>query len=790
MQRTYVFKNLKRAMLLLIPLYFLLSSQTIGQTVCDPSVLVGDNLVTNGGFESGDTGFSTNISCSWNAPACSCHNNSYSQPNQYYIGNSPDEASPCGGIFQSGFVGSPHSGTKFMMVDGTGSTSPTVWQQTVNVDANSYYYFQVWISTIGTSPATLAKLKFEIAGVLQDTVIDAPAAVNTWEAYTQIWYSGATSGAITIKIKDIQPASSGANQDDFGLDDIVFKKGCPPEAYALQPELGPNQTLCGTNGTITLDPNVTLAANNDIWWSTGTNDGDATINVTTGGMYYVCVNQDGECTKVDSIHINNDYSIDLGNDVELCDPAQVTLDAVHSGLGVSYRWYKDDVAIVGGTGRTQFVNSSGEYKVVVSDTSCGDKADSVNVTIKAGQPIPNNVDFCLTANPDTTITFSVSPPGTNYNWYDVETGGSVLAGGAGTDTYTKSGIVLGDTLWVKDLTHSTYPPTGPVNTGSATPGWGYGADDYNRLFNALTNIKIITVDMKPEFQQGPCVGKNAGQTSASITIELHQAGVATGQSYSTTMTCGSFNSIPLNFNVTPGNNYELVVAGGPGWFHRNTTETSTYTITDIMEIQASANSGAFFNWDISAESTCGRTPVMARDMCILPVSFLYVQAAPKGNTVVIQWATVQEENNHHFEVQRMDGNNEFRAIAHIPGKGNSSSIHQYSFTDYDANTGVGYYRIKQVDFDGQSSYSEIISVSNHGWGVYLHTDYEQNNFRLLLKSDEDKQFYISIANATGRVISQFTTRDSVVSLEHLNQKGLYLISVTDGEVRKVLKFSR
>ncbi len=67
-----------------------------------------------------------------------------------------------------------------------------------------------------------------------------------------------------------------------------------------------------------------------------------------------------------------------------------------------------------------------------------------------------------------------------------------------------------------------------------------------------------------------------------------------------------------------------------------------------------------------------------------------------------------------FEIERsVNDNNNFVTVGFVDGKGSSTEINYYSFLDNPQVSGANqiYYRLKQVDFDGTFSYSDVISVN-------------------------------------------------------------------------------
>jgi hypothetical protein len=95
---------------------------------------------------------------------------------------------------------------------------------------------------------------------------------------------------------------------------------------------------------------------------------------------------------------------------------------------------------------------------------------------------------------------------------------------------------------------------------------------------------------------------------------------------------------------------------------------------------------------------------------ILPIELLYFSAKRVNNQIEIKWATQQEKNNQLFEIQRsIDGIN-FTTISQKQGKQDSHTIQEYKYFDIDFPNTLLYYRLKQVDLDGTSTYFRVVGV--------------------------------------------------------------------------------
>ena len=77
---------------------------------------------------------------------------------------------------------------------------------------------------------------------------------------------------------------------------------------------------------------------------------------------------------------------------------------------------------------------------------------------------------------------------------------------------------------------------------------------------------------------------------------------------------------------------------------------------------------------------------------------------------MLKWQTATELNNDYFDIQRSHDGVNWSSLDRIEGAGNSSEERDYNWIDYSPLTGVSYYRLKQVDFDGTYEFSPIRSV--------------------------------------------------------------------------------
>ena len=125
------------------------------------------------------------------------------------------------------------------------------------------------------------------------------------------------------------------------------------------------------------------------------------------------------------------------------------------------------------------------------------------------------------------------------------------------------------------------------------------------------------------------------------------------------------------------------------------------------------NGGAYV-LSISTGTPCvagfnGLTALNAGNCSIsaLPVELTHFHAKPSENIVHLHWQTATEINNHRFELEHSINGKDFKSITTVSGAGFSSTPLNYEYTHRDPMPGINYYRLKQIDFDGTISMSQI-----------------------------------------------------------------------------------
>lgn len=216
------------------------TSDMSGQYIVTGSMLSGINLVTNGDFEAGNTGFTSDYTT-----ALPTSTGLYPE-GTYDIVTSPSlrHANFC-----SCSNHTPGSGTLQMVINGA-SAEKSIWSQTVNINPNTAYQFTYWVQTVvNGNDASPSKLQLYVNETNAGPVYTANPTTGVWTQFTYNWTSGPSDTRAVLTLKNENFATGG---NDFALDDIVFQQACEVtdnvtvtvNATVTSGTIGTSQSIC------------------------------------------------------------------------------------------------------------------------------------------------------------------------------------------------------------------------------------------------------------------------------------------------------------------------------------------------------------------------------------------------------------------------------------------------------------------------------------------------------------------------------------------------------------------
>jgi Secretion system C-terminal sorting domain len=172
----------------------------------------------------------------------------------------------------------------------------------------------------------------------------------------------------------------------------------------------------------------------------------------------------------------------------------------------------------------------------------------------------------------------------------------------------------------------------------------------------------------------------------------------------------------------------------------------------------------------------------------LELTSFSAKANESEKSIELKWTSENERNFSHFEVENSADGKQYEAIGKVMGQGTTSGTHTYEFTDTKPQSGINYYRLRQVDIDGMENYSPVRSVKlGSGSSATLSPNpiQEGNNANLIFDSNDENDLTIEIFNTLGQVVvqQQATVSKGInpIQLEILTlPKGVYTLSTRVG----------
>ena len=252
--------------------------------------------------------------------------------------------------------------------------------------------------------------------------------------------------------------------------------------------------------------------------------------------------------------------------------------------------------------------------------------------------------------------------------YDFPVGDSLVVGGyeLAVVTFTSSTLVF-------DLLAEFNPwPSGAPNPGPVA-----------------SECVVATYSNKPIFNHGYWTLKRSTSTfGGNYTLALYNTGFT--------------NNTGAGWTIAKSDTLSNVSLSSSWRLQGNCVLTSTATNTQRTNMNLPARDSTSFNHFYATVQT---------DL-ILPIELLSFNAEPYGEGALCSWETASETNNAYFDIERSIDGNEFMKIGQVNGfgQGISTTLRTYRFHDPLTCKDMRYYRLRQVDIDGQFSYSEIVAV--------------------------------------------------------------------------------
>lgn len=166
----------------------------------------------------------------------------------------------------------------------------------------------------------------------------------------------------------------------------------------------------------------------------------------------------------------------------------------------------------------------------------------------------------------------------------------------------------------------------------------------------------------------------------------------------------------------------------------------------------------------------------------LPVKFLSFYAIKNGDNAKLNWTVESDENNKFFDVERSTDGRNFKPHAKVDAKGNGKSINTYETSDFNLSkvgSPVIYYRIKQVDKNGEITFSNIrnLNADRNGPPASLYPNPVKNTTRLVIDADGPGKASLVVRDIHGKLVKQI----NIQLIKGFNQHDLNVAELASGE---------
>lgn len=340
-------------------------------------------------------------------------------------------------------------------------------------------------------------------------------------------------------------------------------------------------------------------------------------------------------------------------------------------------------------------------------------------------------------------------------------------------------------------------------TGVAFPtGWS-STDGRIKLNTVTPSSGYHSSATSPEASGGNNVSFEQCEPSGSSSIYLICGGVinTTGKS-NIRVGMGitrnsSFNEIVKFQYSTDSISWNII---SPNISTNATTAWASYYFDLPADAGGVANLRFRIGFTPNATSSCSGNKLFQIDDFVvgekssLPVTLVRFTATPGPSSVTLQWATSNEANSDQFILERSADGMHFEALSSIPAAGTSSVEKEYAYTDLQPLPGKNYYRLRQIDFDGSTTFSPVVAASIRKSGLMtLAPTPATESIQIQLEQPAATDGTYQIFDLNGRLLQsgdiQAETRGKALNISTLPE-GAYALRLLIGQDAMVEQFRK
>ncbi len=297
-------------------------------------------------------------------------------------------------------------------------------------------------------------------------------------------------------------------------------------------------------------------------------------------------------------------------------------------------------------------------------------------------------------------------------------------------------------------------------------------------------VSGTSTETNPEATYGGSGSNNVAEVDYLVRLTQTVSGFVVGKSY-------SFNFVASRRTRNPGPNPVSVIV-------KITSATATILNTTLTKTNTTFSLDAVTYDFVATASTLTFSLTPAADIgtstrgviidnlsitqpIVLSAELIGFEAEKNSEGVKVKWTSVNEVMNDYFAVEKSRNGKQWQEIEKVNGAGYSIKMTEYHVQDNKPFEGLSYYRLKQVDFDGQETYSDIISVDFEYADVFnIFPNPAHNHQELFLESTMLlKELHVKILDHRGVLIYSAPPILGSISLKDI-PSGSYLLNVFSG----------
>lgn len=305
-------------------------------------------------------------------------------------------------------------------------------------------------------------------------------------------------------------------------------------------------------------------------------------------------------------------------------------------------------------------------------------------------------------------------------------------------------------------------------TPTATGGSTYQVEPFNAAYSDITTINTGTLTNVSGIEYWD-IQRTAGTDAAQVRLYWNTL-AASGITSAAELLVGHFTGGPAQWE-SQGN------GANSGDVEPGYVESAT-AVTTFSPFTFASNSGSI-------------NP--------LPVELLSFEGSIENSSVVLTWSTATELNNDRFEIQKSTDGSIFKMIGTVNGNGNSNTVIHYDFIDRFLTSGLSFYRLKQIDYDGVFEYFPTITINNETFvGLDLKlapNPTTSDNIRLHVKTDDQLPISITLIGVTGKIHFQeqfdYNQFQGIIKIDPIRtlKPGIYFLRVSQGAYNELVRMS-